>query len=562
MKHLEKHQDRLDADAKRRMHTNPLRTLDSKNPMVQEVVASAPALLQYLGDASLAHFDGLKRLLTAAGIEYEVNAKLVRGLDYYNLTVFEWISPALGAQGTVCGGGRYDGLFAQIGGKPAPATGFAMGNERLIALLQDAARKPALRPPHGYVIHQGEGTLEHAFKLAETLRSNGLRVVLHAGGGGFKSQMKRADASGARYAVIIGEDELKAGEVSVKPLRTDQPQFRVRRDAVAPALQEANGARSRRAGKVEELKAWWRQHGGFITAIVRAVALAFAGWQAWRWYQASQASQASVLYDTVAKAAQANDAKALRDAAGTLVENYPRTLYASMGALVAARYYFDRNDLKTAKAQLQWVIERAPSDDFKHLARLRLAAVLLDEKAYDEALKLLDAKPAAAYEAQYAALRGDILLAKNQAAEARPLPARAREVGQEGRRLPGKRAHAARGPRGMSPVRFALVWLPALALSGCTLFSSPSGPKPVELQPLERAQEVRVLWTANVGRADRFAFSPAAVGESIYAAGRDGTVVRLDAANGNERWRVSVERQLSGGVGADPARRGSDEEGE
>jgi histidyl-tRNA synthetase len=237
VKHLEKHQDRLDADAKRRMHTNPLRTLDSKNPMVQEVVASAPALLHYLGDASLAHFDRLKRLLAAAGIEYEINAKLVRGLDYYNLTVFEWISPQLGAQGTVCGGGRYDGLFAQVGGKPTPATGFAMGNERLIALLQDAARKPALRPPHGYVIHQGEGTLEHAFKLAENLRSNGLRVVLHAGGGGFKSQMKRADASGAQYAVIIGEDELKAGEVSVKPLRTDQPQFRVRRDAVAPALQ-------------------------------------------------------------------------------------------------------------------------------------------------------------------------------------------------------------------------------------------------------------------------------------------------------------------------------------
>ncbi len=171
--------------------------------------------------------------------------------------------------------------------------------------------------------------------------------------------------------------------------------------------------------KVEELKAWWRQHGGFITAIVLAVALAFAGWQGWRWYQASQASQASVLYDTLAKAAQTNDAKALRDAAGTLVENYPRTLYASMGALVAARYYFDRNDLKTAKAQLQWVIERAPSEDFKHLARLRLAAVLLDEKAYDEALKLLDAKPGPAYEAQYAALRGDVLLAKNQAAEAK-----------------------------------------------------------------------------------------------------------------------------------------------
>jgi len=171
--------------------------------------------------------------------------------------------------------------------------------------------------------------------------------------------------------------------------------------------------------QVEELKAWWRQHGNLITAAVLAVALALAGWQGWRWYQSSQSAEASVLYDTVSKAAQANDAKALRDAAGTLVENYPRTLYASMGALVAARHAFDRNDLKTAKAQLQWVIERSPADDFRQLARLRLAAVLLDEKAYDEALKVLEPKPAEPYEAQYAALRGDILVAKNQAGEAK-----------------------------------------------------------------------------------------------------------------------------------------------
>jgi predicted negative regulator of RcsB-dependent stress response len=171
--------------------------------------------------------------------------------------------------------------------------------------------------------------------------------------------------------------------------------------------------------QVEELKAWWKLHGNLITAFIVAVALGFAGWQGWRWYQASQAGQASLLYETVTKAAQANDAKALRDAAGTLVESYPRTLYASMGALVAARYYFDRSDLKTAKAQLQWVIDRSASEDFKDLARLRLAAVLLDEKAYDEALKLLEAKAAASYEAQYAALRGDVLLAKNQIEPAR-----------------------------------------------------------------------------------------------------------------------------------------------
>ncbi|HXJ51242.1 MAG TPA: tetratricopeptide repeat protein [Burkholderiales bacterium] len=171
--------------------------------------------------------------------------------------------------------------------------------------------------------------------------------------------------------------------------------------------------------QVEELKAWWKQHGGMIAALVVAVAVGFIGWQGWRWYQSNQAAHASALYETVTKAVQANDAKALRDAAGTLVESYPRTLYASMGAMVAARYYFDRGDLKSAKAQLAWVIERAPSQDFKDLARLRLAAVLLDEKAYDEALKTLDAKTAAAYEAQYAALRGDVLVAKNQAADAK-----------------------------------------------------------------------------------------------------------------------------------------------
>jgi predicted negative regulator of RcsB-dependent stress response len=171
--------------------------------------------------------------------------------------------------------------------------------------------------------------------------------------------------------------------------------------------------------QVAELKAWWKQYGNLIVAIVAAAALAGAGWLAWRNYQQSQAAQASVLYDSLAKAAQANDAKALRDAAGSLVENYPRTLYASMGALVAARYYFDRNDPKNAKAQLQWVLERGASDDFRDLARLRLAAVLVDEKAYDDALKLLEAPHGVAYDAQYAALKGDALLGKNEAAGAR-----------------------------------------------------------------------------------------------------------------------------------------------
>jgi predicted negative regulator of RcsB-dependent stress response len=171
--------------------------------------------------------------------------------------------------------------------------------------------------------------------------------------------------------------------------------------------------------QVAELKAWWKQYGNLIVGLLVVAALAAAGWVAWRNYQQSQAAQASALYESLVKASQANDAKALRDAAGTLVESYPRTSYASMGALVAARYYFDRNDLKNAKTQLQWVVERAASEDFRDLARLRLAAVLVDEKDYDEALKLLDAPHGAPYDAQYAALKGDALLGKNQAAQAR-----------------------------------------------------------------------------------------------------------------------------------------------
>jgi histidyl-tRNA synthetase len=239
VRHLQRHEAQLDADAKRRLHTNPLRTLDSKNPMVQEVVAAAPSLTDYLGEASLAHFDGVRRLLAAAGVDYRLNPRLVRGLDYYNFTVFEWISDRLGAQGTVCGGGRYDGLFAQLGGKPTPATGFAMGNERLIALLAEAGRAPAPRAADAYMLAHGEGAAEAAFRLAQELRAHGLSVILHAGGGSLKSQMRKADASGARVALIIGEDELRAGEVSVKPLRGQAAQSRHRSEQLANLLKGA-----------------------------------------------------------------------------------------------------------------------------------------------------------------------------------------------------------------------------------------------------------------------------------------------------------------------------------
>jgi predicted negative regulator of RcsB-dependent stress response len=171
--------------------------------------------------------------------------------------------------------------------------------------------------------------------------------------------------------------------------------------------------------QLAELKSWWKAHGNMVVAAVLVAAIAFAGWRYWKIYQANQAAYAATLYETLTKGAQAGDTKALRDAGGALAENYPRTLYASMGALVAARYYYDHNDPKSAKAQLQWVIDRAAVDDFRDLARLRLAAVLLDEKAYDEALAQLEAPHAAAYESQYAALKGDILVARGKPAEAK-----------------------------------------------------------------------------------------------------------------------------------------------
>lgn len=239
IRHLEAHQDALDADARRRLHSNPLRVLDSKNAAVQAVVAAAPSLMDYLGEASLAHFAGLRALLDAAGQAYVINPKLVRGLDYYNLTVFEWISDQLGAQGTVCGGGRYDGLFAQIGGKPAPASGFAMGSERLIALMRDAGRAPRAPLPDAYLVAQGEGSFAYGFRVAEALREAGFAIVQHAGEGSFKSQMKKADTSGAWTALIVGEDEMRADEVSFKPLRREAPQVRMARARIAESFAAA-----------------------------------------------------------------------------------------------------------------------------------------------------------------------------------------------------------------------------------------------------------------------------------------------------------------------------------
>ncbi|MFG6462772.1 histidine--tRNA ligase [Roseateles sp. DXS20W] len=217
--HLEQHQDVLDEEAKSRMYSNPLRVLDTKNPTMQAMAEAAPKLLDFLGEASLAHFNGVKALLDAVGLAYRINPRLVRGLDYYNLTVFEWVTDKLGAQGTVCAGGRYDGLVEQLGGKATPAVGFGMGLERLLLLLETLGLQAPTAAPDVYAVVPDPAELPRILPTLEALRAAGVAVQMHAGGGSFKSQFKKADGSGARYALVFGADELARGEVAVKPLR-------------------------------------------------------------------------------------------------------------------------------------------------------------------------------------------------------------------------------------------------------------------------------------------------------------------------------------------------------
>ncbi|TCS70108.1 histidyl-tRNA synthetase [Sulfuritortus calidifontis] len=238
IEYFEAHRAQLDEDAQRRLYTNPLRILDTKNPAMQDLVSAAPRLMDELDAEARRHFDAVQQGLTDAGIAFKVNPRLVRGLDYYNYTVYEWVTDRLGAQGTVCAGGRYDGLVAQLGGKPTPACGFAMGVERLLALMQEAGTPIASDPLDAYVVNVGEAAARFALQAAERLRDAGLKVALHGGGGSFKSQMKKADASGARFALIIGDDEAQAGEVSVKPLRAGGEQQRVKLDNVTQLLKK------------------------------------------------------------------------------------------------------------------------------------------------------------------------------------------------------------------------------------------------------------------------------------------------------------------------------------
>ena len=225
--YFEAHLDALDEDARRRLHGNPLRILDTKNPVMQGMIEAAPKLMDELEDDALAHFDAVQTMLRVNGIDFEINPHLVRGLDYYNRTVFEWVTDRLGAQGTVCAGGRYDGLIDQLGGKPAPAAGFAMGIERLLALVEAGGKPFATPGPDVYIVHAGVAAQAWAWQVAAGLRQAGLAVVMHLGGGSFKSQMKKADASRARFAVILGDDEAEAQDVTLKPLREAAEQVRV-----------------------------------------------------------------------------------------------------------------------------------------------------------------------------------------------------------------------------------------------------------------------------------------------------------------------------------------------
>ncbi len=241
LKYFEQHRGELDEDSLRRLHTNPLRILDSKNPRMQKVIEHAPRLIDDLDLESCNHFESLQRILRERGINYEVNLRLVRGLDYYNRTVFEWVTDKLGAQGTVCAGGRYDGLIEQVGGKSIPACGFAMGVERLLLLIEACGEKINQPVPDIYIVHQGnDQVMDYAWKCAEFLRDKGFNVILHCGDGSFKSQMKKADSSGAVYAVIIGNDEFRAQEVTIKPLRELIEQASVKLNSVTEIINKKN----------------------------------------------------------------------------------------------------------------------------------------------------------------------------------------------------------------------------------------------------------------------------------------------------------------------------------
>ncbi|EGZ44910.1 histidine--tRNA ligase [Neisseria wadsworthii] len=236
--YLSQYENRLDEDSKRRLHTNPLRVLDSKNPDLQEICNAAPRLTDYLGEASLAHYNELKSMLDGLGIRYVENSRLVRGLDYYNQTVFEWTTDKLGAQATVCGGGRYDGLIEELGGKHTPSIGFAMGIERLLLLVNEYGCLKSESAPDVYSMHQGEGTALKSMQYSHLLRENGFCVLQHSGNQSLKAQIKKADASGARFVLIVAQSEMESGSVTLKDMQGNFGQQTINAEQLLTTLQE------------------------------------------------------------------------------------------------------------------------------------------------------------------------------------------------------------------------------------------------------------------------------------------------------------------------------------
>ena len=238
--YFQRHKDSLDDDSLRRLESNPLRILDSKNPEMAAINANAPELMSYLGDNSLAHFKAITATLDALGVDYEINTRLVRGLDYYSKTVFEWVTDELGSQGTVCAGGRYDGLIEQLGGKPNHAIGFAMGMERMLALLETREDIPVAKAVDAYLIRVGEKAEREGLRFAETIRSEipSLKLQIAGDGGSFKSQFKKADKTGADFAIILGDDEVERGEVGIKFLRQNLDQQTIPQGLVVSFLRE------------------------------------------------------------------------------------------------------------------------------------------------------------------------------------------------------------------------------------------------------------------------------------------------------------------------------------
>ena len=240
---LEQHKESLDEDCQRRMYTNPLRVLDTKNEKVLEILQNAPKLTDYFGEETRNHFDRLRAILDANGVKYEINPRLVRGLDYYNHTVFEWVTDLLGAQGTICGGGRYDGLVEQLGAQPTPAVGFAIGLERFILLLQSINAVEVENPVDVYFCAVGDEAVRQSMVIAEQLRHqiSGIRILTNCSGGNFKKQFKRADKSGALFALVLADDELAKNEIGIKNLRVESEQLNVKISAVAEELKKLLG---------------------------------------------------------------------------------------------------------------------------------------------------------------------------------------------------------------------------------------------------------------------------------------------------------------------------------